>query len=129
MGYRLAPLEHKEASMHIKAIRTQALSLPEATEEPHFDYASFRVGGKIFMTVPPDETHAHIFLAEQDRELALAMYPDFVEKLMWGKRIAGVRVALSKARPAVIRSLVRKAWEHKAPKRLIAAAPGGGERD
>ncbi len=115
--------------MDIKVIRTQALSLPEVTEEPHFDYASFRVGGRIFMTIPPDETHAHIFPGEQDRELALAMYPDFVEKLMWGKRVAGVRVALSKAKPAVISSLVRKAWEYKAPKGLIVGAPGGGERD
>jgi len=113
--------------MDFKAIRTQALSLPEATEEPHFDLASFRVRGKIFMTVPPGETHAHIFVAEQDRELALAMYPAFVEKLMWGKRIAGVRIVLSKAKPAVVNGLIRKAWEYKAPKRLLAAVKGGGE--
>jgi hypothetical protein len=103
--------------MDFKALRTLALALPEVTEEPHFEYASFRVGGKIIVTVPPDEKHAHIFVGEQDRELALAMYPEFVEKLMWGKRVAGVRVALAKAKPRVVSSLIRKAWEHKAPKR------------
>ena len=108
--------------MDFKAIRTQALSLPEVTEEPHFDYASFRVRGKIFVTVPPDETHAHIFVAEQERELALALYPEFIEKLMWGKRVSGLRVALAKAKPAVVGGLIRKAWENKAPKGLLAAS-------
>lgn len=108
--------------MDFKAIRTQALSLPEVTEEPHFDYASFRVRGKIFVTVPPDEMHAHIFVAEQERELALALYPEFIEKLMWGKRVSGLRVALAKAKPAVVGGLIRKAWENKAPKRLLSAS-------
>jgi hypothetical protein len=32
--------------------RRLALALPEVTEQPHFDMASFRVRGKIFVTVP-----------------------------------------------------------------------------
>src|SRR5688572_6804753 len=110
--------------MELKTIRRQALSLPEVTEEPHFNYASFPVRGKIFITVPPDETHAHLFVGEQDREAALAMYPDFIEKLMWGTRVLGVRVALAKAKPSVVADLVRKAWHNKAPKRLAAAMAG-----
>jgi hypothetical protein len=39
--------------------RRFALSLPEVTEEPHFDMSSFRVRGKIFVTVPPDGTRLH----------------------------------------------------------------------
>ena len=113
--------------MDLKTIRSQALSLPEVTEEPHFDSASFRVKGKIFITVPPAETHIHLFVAEQDRELALALYPEFIEKLMWGKRIAGLRVNLSKAKAAAVRGLIRKAWENKAPKRLLAAVSRGSE--
>jgi hypothetical protein len=111
--------------MEFKVLRTQVLALPQVTEEPHFDYASFRVKGKIFMNVPLDERLAHIFVAEQDRELALALYPEFVEKLMWGKRVAGVRIALAKAKPRVVGSLIRKAWEYKAPKRLVAAGAEG----
>src|SRR6478672_5062537 len=53
----------KWAPMKIAAVREFALGLPEATEEPHFDFASFRVRGKIFVTVPPDETHIHVFVA------------------------------------------------------------------
>ena len=43
-------------------IRKYALPLPETTEEPHFQYASFRVRGKIFMTVPPGERYIHVFV-------------------------------------------------------------------
>jgi len=111
--------------MEIKAIRTRALSMLEVTEDPHFNYSSFRVHGKIFMTVPPDEMYAHLFVAEQVREQALAMYPEFIEKLMWGKKVVGVRVALSKARPLVVSDLIHQAWKYKAPKRLAAAAAGG----
>jgi hypothetical protein len=86
-----------EPSMELKTIRIQALSLPEVTEEPHFNYSSFRVRGKIFITVPPDEAYAHLFVGEQDREAALAMYPDFIEKLMWGTRVLGLRLAATVA--------------------------------
>ena len=45
------------------------MSLEAVTEEPHHDYSSFRVRGKIFVTVPPDEEVVHVFVGEED-ELA-----------------------------------------------------------
>lgn len=104
--------------MKIDAFRTAALALPESTQEPHHNFDSFRVRGKIFVTVPPGNEHIHVFVNEQDRELALAAYPDFIEKLLWGNKVLGVRVALAKARPAVVKALVRQAYEHKAGKPL-----------
>jgi hypothetical protein len=99
-------------------VRRFALSLPEATEEPHFHFASFRVRGRIFATVPPDAAHAHIFVDDQDREEALELNPEFIEKLHWGKRVVGVRVTLAKAKPAVVTRLLAQAWKRKAPKTL-----------
>jgi hypothetical protein len=104
-----------------KDIRIHALSMPSVTEEPHFDYSSFRVRGKIFMTVPPDKLNAHIFVSELDRERALIMYPEFVENLFWGKKILGLRVNLAKAKPPIVKDLIRQAWGNKAPRRLAAA--------
>ncbi|MUV14754.1 MmcQ/YjbR family DNA-binding protein [Noviluteimonas gilva] len=104
--------------MKFEQVRAEALSLAEVTQAPHFDFASFRVGGKIFMTVPPDEKHVHLFVAEEDRELALALHPGFAEKLMWGTRVAGLRIALHEAKPDIVLQLVHKAWANKAPKRL-----------
>ena len=102
--------------MKLDAVRTAALALPETTEEPHHNFGSFRVRGKIFVTVPPDNAHIHVFVNEQDREFALAAYPDFTEKLLWGGKVVGVRVVLAKAKPAVVKAMIRQAYEHKSAK-------------
>jgi hypothetical protein len=102
--------------MKLATVRTHALSLDAVTEEPHHTYSSFRVRGKIFVTIPPEETHLHVFVGEKDREQALAMYPDFVEKLFWGSKVLGVRVELAKATPAVVKALVDKAYETRVNK-------------
>ena len=102
--------------MHIDQVRRFALSLPETTEAPHFTYSSFRVQGNIFVTVPPEGTHIHVFAADQEREEALELHSEFVEKLFWGQKVCGVRVMLAEAEPEVVHDLVRKAWQRKAPK-------------
>jgi len=102
--------------MKLATVRTHALSLDAVTEEPHHTYSSFRVRGKIFVTIPPEETHLHVFVGEEDREQALAMYPGFVEKLFWGSKVLGVRVELAKATPAVVKALLDKAYETRVNK-------------
>lgn len=112
--------------MKISAVRTQALSLPEATEEPHFDFVSFRVKGKIFATVPPDEEHLHVFLGEEARAAALEKYCAFAEELRWGKKVLGLRVSLGEATTAAVKEMLGQAWQAKAPKALVRK--GGGMR-
>ena len=102
--------------MKLATLRTHALSLDAVTEEPHHTYSSFRVRGKIFVTIPPEETHLHVFVGEEDREQALAIYPDAVEKLFWGSKVLGLRVDLAKATPAVVKALVDKAYETRVNK-------------
>jgi hypothetical protein len=109
--------------MKLAPVRKLALSLPEATEQPHFDYGSFRVRGKIFLTVPPGDRFLHVFVGEEVREPALEMYPEFLEKLTWGKKVVGLRVTLEQASPAVVKRLVHQAWDAKAPAALRKAAP------
>jgi hypothetical protein len=106
-------------------LRTYALSLPEVTEQPHHHSGSFRVRGKIFVTIPPGQTHSHLFVSEEQREQALAMYPEFTEKLLWGGKVVGLRLALASAPAAVAKQLVRQAWGNKAPKALLASDAGG----
>lgn len=105
--------------MDLEQARRFALSLPETAEAPHFNYASFRVAGKIFATAPPEGTHLHVFVDEEQREAALAIEPAFLEKLHWGKQVLGLRVTLAKAKPKFVESLLRQAWTRKAPKRLL----------
>jgi hypothetical protein len=114
-------LRSVESAVKLAEVRKMALSLPETTEAPHFHYSSFRVRGKIFATVPPEGTHVHVFVGEEQREQALALDPSSIEKLLWGKRVVGLRVALKMARPAMVAGLLSQAWSGKAPKRLAAS--------
>jgi hypothetical protein len=92
------------------------MSLDAVTEEPHHNYSSFRVRGKIFVTIPPDEEFIHVFVGDEDREPALALYPDFLSKLLWGGKVVGLRVALESAQPAVVKSLLSKAYQARVQK-------------
>src|SRR5213075_2102966 len=97
-------------------VRKLALALPEATEAPHFQRTSFRVRNKIFATAEGE--HLHVFVGEEERGQALALYPGFIEKLPWGARIVGLRIHLPKATEAAVAQLLRQAWSAKAPKAL-----------
>jgi hypothetical protein len=104
--------------MDLESARKLALALPEATEAPHFQYASFRVRGKIFATAPPAGDLLHLFITGTAREQALALHGAFVDPLTWGGKVVGVRVHLAKADTKVVRALIRLAWEAKATKAL-----------
>jgi len=103
--------------MRMDTVRRHALSLPDTAEAPHHDFSSFRVKGRIFVTVPPGDEFIHVFLADDDRDRALAMYPDWAEKLTWGAKAPGVRVTLAKADTPAVKALVRKAYDTRAARR------------
>jgi hypothetical protein len=113
--------------MKLTQVRKLALALPEATEAPHFASTSFCIGGKIFATAPPGDQYLHVFVSEEERELALAMERDYVEKLFWGGKVRGLRIVLPKANPKVVALLLTRAWTDKAPKKLALQrqAPAG----
>ena len=102
--------------------RNLALSLPEATEQPHFHLWSFRVCGKIFATVPPEGDHLHVFVDDDAVRAAVHSDPKTFEELWWGKKLAGVRVSLATAKPAAVRDLLQASWQRKAPKRLATGS-------
>lgn len=106
--------------MNLEAARRIALALPEVTEEPHFASTSFRVKGKIIATAPPEGAYLHVFVADELRDPALAMYPGFIENLYWGGKIRGLRIRLAKARAPVVAELLQQAWLRRAPKALAA---------
>ena len=100
------------------AIRRYALSLPEVTEEPHFKLSSFRVRGRIFATLPADESNINIFVGEADRDRALALDPDACEKLWWGASVMGLKVDCARADTALVKELLRLSWLRKALRQL-----------
>ncbi len=100
-------------SVKLDEVRKFAMSLPDTTEEPHHTYGSFRVRGKIFVTIPPGGQLLHVFLPDQKRELALALDPEFLEPVTWGTKVLGVRAHLSKANKSTVLRLVEQAYEYK----------------
>ena len=101
-------------AVKLEEVRKVALALPDTSEEPHHNFGSFRVRGKIFVTIPPGGELLHIFLPPEQRELALAMDPEFLEPVHWGGKVPGVRAKLPLARKSAILSLVRQAYAFKA---------------
>lgn len=106
--------------MNYEAARAFALALPDAQEAPHHHMSSFRVRGKIFATVPPEQTHLHVFVAEERREAALAVDPAACEKLKWGKKVVGLRLSLEASDEDFVKDLLESAWANKAPPALVA---------
>jgi hypothetical protein len=101
-------------------VRRFALSLPEATEQPHFDMTSFRVRGKIFATASPSGEHLHVFVDEHDVHASVAEDPVAFEELWWGHKLSGLRVNLRVAKADAVLELLEDAWRRKAPKRIAA---------
>jgi hypothetical protein len=99
------------------------MSLPDATEAPHFEASSFRVRGKIFATIPPDGKRLRIRIDPAERHALVAASPAVFQNVIWGQRIVDdmVEVTLAAADRAEVCELLTEAWRRRAPKRLVAA--------
>jgi hypothetical protein len=102
--------------------RALALALPEAVEQDHHGHPSFRVGGKIFATLP-DEAQMNVMVDPDGIRTAVQAEPSMCAERWWGKRLAAVQVALPHADPDVLADLLADAWERRAPKRLRPSGP------
>ena len=97
-------------------VRAFALALPGTVELPHHERTSFRVGGKIFATMPPDGASVNVLLGEEDSRAAAEESPDWVELLWWGRRLSGVRVDLAQADADILTELLEGAYQQRAPR-------------
>jgi hypothetical protein len=110
------------------AFRKLALSLPEASETPHFERASFRVGKKIFATMTAAGDEAMVRVAPRQKLYALLKeQPDvFFSYGGWTERNGSLGVRLGKVDAAEMRALVVDSWRYVAPKRALAALDAQG---
>ena len=106
-----------------KQLERLALSLPEAHEAPHFERRSFRVGGKIFVTMTADGKEAMVRVTPKERlEMLLESEPDvFFSYGGWTTRNGSLGVRLAKVDAALMKELVTESWRRIAPKRAQAA--------
>ena len=103
----------------IRDFRRAALSLPEATEGAHMGHADFRVRGKIFATLGPDEDWGMVKLTPDQQAYYLRAEPKVFQpgSGAWGRRGATI-VRLQDAQELMVRQCLIAAWRNTAPKRL-----------
>lgn len=111
--------------MDIEEIRKIALAFPGSSEAPHFEKSSFRVGTKIFATVPEDQLHFNVLLDEAEARASVAECPEACAELWWGKRICGVTVHLPAASGDLVAELLETAWRDTASKKILRALEDG----
>ncbi len=71
-----------------ETFREIALSMPNSTEMPHFDKASFRVNKKIFATLNSERNIATIKLNAVDQNVFASVNPGIIYPVpnKWGKQ-------------------------------------------
>ena len=102
--------------------RKIALSQPESVEKSHFEQPDFRVGGKIFATLPREQG---IGVLKLPPELMLALVSEddiTFEPAKGFERGGWTRIRLANVSAAQLREWTPKAWANVAPKRLQADA-------
>ncbi|MFE5866790.1 MmcQ/YjbR family DNA-binding protein [Streptomyces virginiae] len=106
-------------------VRLIALSLPDSTEKPAWGMPTFRVGGKIFVSLADDDTSIGVKCPKEERAELIAAEPEkFFLRAGHDDNYAWIRVRLAALRNTEeLRSILIDSWLQAAPKRLIAAHP------
>ncbi|WP_229698878.1 MmcQ/YjbR family DNA-binding protein [Wenjunlia tyrosinilytica] len=110
------------ARIDAEDIRRIALSLPETEEKEAWSMPTFRVAGKMYITVPDDETSFAVRCPRHERTELIAAEP---EKFWVPPHEAGsawVRVRLAALEDLEeLRDILVDSWKQAAPERLLDA--------
>ena len=100
--------------------RELALGLEGAEERSHMNHPDFRVGGKIFATLVPDETWGMVKLTPDQQKAAIRRSSTTFSQIKgaWG-RGGATRVEFAKADKLLVEEALTDAWRNTAPKKLV----------
>ena len=100
--------------------RRLALRLPETSEAAHMGHPDFRVSGKIFATLGPDEDWGMVKVTAAEQAALIASEPDvfYPANGAWGRGGCTI-VRLLEAKSATVEHALLAAWCNTAPKRLV----------
>ena len=105
-------------------VRRIALSLPDTTEKIAWNMPTFRVAGKMFVTVPEEETSIAVRCPKEERDELVLAEP---EKFWVADHEAGfawVRARLSALDSEdELRDILADSWRQAAPPRLLDSYP------
>jgi hypothetical protein len=111
---------HSEADLvNATRFRKLALGFPESAEKEHMNHPDFRVCGKIFATLGPDEDWAMVKLTPEQQPEFLSDQPRSFRPAngAWGRNGATI-IQLADAEDSAVEDAIQTAWINTAPKRL-----------
>lgn len=115
-------------------VRRIALSLPETVEKEAWSMPTFRVAGKMFVTVPDDQTSFAVRCPKYDRTELIASEPEKFWVPPHEASSAWVWVRLGALEDlAELYDILVDSWKQAAPERLletfVAPGPDRGRKD
>ncbi|MFF4751120.1 MmcQ/YjbR family DNA-binding protein [Streptomyces sp. NPDC002514] len=111
-------------------VRRIALSLPHATEKIAWSMPTFRVAGKMFATLPEDETSIAVRCPKEERDELVLAEPGKFWIAGHEAQFAWVRARLAALDDeAELRDILSDSWRQAAPPRLLDDHPEVGLPD
>lgn len=103
-------------------IRRLALALPEAYERPHRRQPTFWVHERIYCMLPTGQDHITLKLDRDDQLNMIEGHPNIVSPARLYSHHGWTYVNSQACDEALMATLLRLAWTHVAPKRLLKPA-------
>ncbi|MGW1612152.1 MmcQ/YjbR family DNA-binding protein [Streptomyces sp. NPDC002285] len=111
----------------VEDVRRIALSLPDTTEKIAWSMPTFRVAGKMFATLPEDETSIAVRCPKEERDELVLAEPDKFWIADHEAQFAWVRAWLSALEDEdELRDILADSWRQAAPSSLLEAHPEVG---
>ena len=92
--------------------RRVALDMPDAFESAHMDHPDFRVNGRVFATIYPDNARGMVKLPASEQDKYIHAYPSMFAPAAgaWGRQ-GCTTVLLESATEATVRKAMTAAWK------------------
>ncbi|GAA3149482.1 MmcQ/YjbR family DNA-binding protein [Streptomyces echinatus] len=105
-------------------VRRIALSLPDTTEKVAWNMPTFRVTGKMFATLPEDETSIAVRCPKEERDELVLAEPEKFWIADHEAQFAWVRARLAALEDDTeLRDILADSWRQAAPPGLLDAHP------
>lgn len=112
---------------HAEDVRRIALSLPDTTEKIAWSMPTFRVAGKMFATLPEDETSIAVRCPKEERDELVLAEPEKFWIADHEAQFAWVRARLDALEDEdELRDILADSWRQAAPSTLQDAHPDLG---
>ncbi|MDQ8704945.1 MmcQ/YjbR family DNA-binding protein [Streptomyces sp. LHD-70] len=111
-------------SLTSEDVRAAALALPQTTEKIAWSMPTFRVAGKMFATLPEDETSLAIRCPKEERDELVLAEPGKFWIAAHEAQFAWVRARIAQLEDLdELRDILADSWRQAAPTKLLEQYP------